>query len=99
MPIYCYKCFDCEHYEEIKQNFSDEPLTECPECGGQFKRVIRNIGVIFKGSGFHITDYRDSKKSTLAPAPDKSESVSTSATSESTTKAESKPSSSSPAEG
>lgn len=62
MPIYCYKCYDCNHYEEIKQKMSDEPLTVCPQCGGDFKRVIRNVGVIFKGSGFHVNDYRSSCK-------------------------------------
>jgi putative FmdB family regulatory protein len=66
MPVYCYKCFDCEHYAEIKQSFSDKPLAECPECGGDFRRVIRDIGVIFKGSGFHTTDYSGSKKSALS---------------------------------
>lgn len=61
MPIYCYKCYDCDHYEEIKQKISDEPLTKCTQCGGRFRRVIRNVGVIFKGSGFHVTDYTRSK--------------------------------------
>jgi putative FmdB family regulatory protein len=66
VPVYCYKCFDCEHYTEIKQSFNDSPLSVCPECGGTFKRVIRDIGVIFKGSGFHATDYKGSRKSTVA---------------------------------
>ena len=67
MPIYCYKCFDCNHYEEIKQKMDDEPLTKCPACGGNFKRVIRNVGIIFKGPGFHVTDY--SRKNTLTSPP------------------------------
>lgn len=63
MPIYCYKCFDCNHYEEIKQSMSDDALTDCPECGGDnYKRVITSVGVIFKGSGFHINDYKSSCK-------------------------------------
>lgn len=63
MPIYCYKCYDCNHYEEIKQSMSDDPLTGCPQCGGDnYKRVITNVGVIFKGSGFHITDYKSTCK-------------------------------------
>lgn len=76
MPVYCYKCFECDHYEEIKQKFDDEPLSVCPECGKEaFKRVIRNVGVIFKGSGFHITDY--SKKSTPAESVKEEPSSST----------------------
>lgn len=62
MPIYCYKCFDCNHYDEITQKFTDDSLSECPKCGGNFKRVIRNVGVIFKGKGFHVNDYRSSGK-------------------------------------
>lgn len=74
MPIYCYKCFDCNHYEEIKQSMNDDPLTDCPECGGDnYKRVITNVGVIFKGSGFHVTDYKSSCKTPKkAPAEDTS---------------------------
>ncbi|MCE1247227.1 MAG: zinc ribbon domain-containing protein [Firmicutes bacterium] len=67
MPIYCYKCFDCNHYEEVMQKISDTPLDTCPECGGNFKRVIRSVGVIFKGSGFHVNDYK-SKNSALKDA-------------------------------
>ncbi|MCD4784473.1 MAG: FmdB family transcriptional regulator [Candidatus Eremiobacteraeota bacterium] len=70
MPIYCYKCFDCNHYQENKQSMDDDALTICPECkGDNFKRVIRNVGVIFKGSGFHINDYgRKSKVGSTTPA-------------------------------
>lgn len=65
MPIYCYKCFNCNHYEEIKQSFDDRELTHCPQCHQeQFKRVIRGVGVIFKGKGFHVNDYGGKK-----PAP------------------------------
>jgi len=73
MPIYCYKCFDCNHYEEIKQSMDAEPLTVCPVCGGDFKRVIRNVGVIFKGSGFHVTDYGRKAKTALKSDKEKKE--------------------------
>lgn len=73
MPIYCYKCFDCNHYEEIKQSMDDESLTVCPECGGNFKRIIRNVGVIFKGSGFHVNDYRRKSKVNSSPPKEKKE--------------------------
>ncbi len=72
MPTYCYKCFDCNYYEEVKQSINDEPLKTCPKCKSHnYRRVIRSVGIIFKGSGFHITDYRDSKKSTLKPSQEK----------------------------
>lgn len=68
MPVYCYKCYDCDHYEEIRQSISDAPITVCTRCGGNFRRVIRNVGIIFKGSGFHITDYKGSKKASSETA-------------------------------
>jgi putative FmdB family regulatory protein len=58
MPTYDYKCSDCGTVKEVFQKMSDEPLTTCPECGGAFKRIITSVGIIFKGSGFHINDYR-----------------------------------------
>ena len=88
MPVYCYKCFDCEHYAEIKQSFTDNPLSECPECGGNFKRVIRDIGVIFKGSGFHATDYKGSKKSTVANTAETSKATETKETASTTPSSE-----------
>ena len=48
---------------EVKQSFSDEPIQTCPECGGEVRKVINSVGVVFKGSGFYVTDTRDSKKS------------------------------------
>jgi predicted nucleic acid-binding Zn ribbon protein len=46
---------------------SDDPLTDCPECEGNVHRVIQPVGVIFKGSGFYITDNRQVSSPTLAP--------------------------------
>ena len=40
------------------QRFADDPLTECPECGAVIRRVIQPVGVVFKGSGWYITDSR-----------------------------------------
>jgi len=59
MPIYAYKCKDCEHQFDIRQRFSDEPLTGCPRCEGRIRRVIYPVGVVFKGSGFYVTDNRN----------------------------------------
>lgn len=62
MPTYVYKCDDCDYTFEARQSFSDDPLTECPTCEmGEVRRVIHNVGVVFKGSGFYITDSRNGK--------------------------------------
>jgi putative FmdB family regulatory protein len=58
MPIYEYKCESCAIVFERVQHFEDEPLKTCPECGGEVRRVLQPVGVIFKGSGFYITDHR-----------------------------------------
>lgn len=78
MPTYMYKCADCGHRFEAVQGFHDDPLDTCPDCGGQVRRVIGNVGVTFKGSGFYRTDSRSDKKSKTAskPAETKSESKS-----------------------
>jgi putative FmdB family regulatory protein len=59
MPTYDYRCKDCEHQFQIQQRMTDEVLSECPECSGTLKRLIgAGAGLLFKGSGFYITDYR-----------------------------------------
>ncbi len=58
MPTYAYRCTACEHRFEQFQRMADDPLTECPECHGSIKRVIHPVGVVFKGSGWYITDSR-----------------------------------------
>jgi putative FmdB family regulatory protein len=58
MPMYEYKCESCGIGFERIQHFKDEPLKECPECGGSVRRLIQPVGIIFKGSGFYITDNR-----------------------------------------
>lgn len=58
MPTYEYQCKTCGHHFERVQRFSDDPIRECPECGAEVRRVIHPAGVIFKGSGWYITDSR-----------------------------------------
>jgi len=53
------------------QRMTEEPLTDCPECDGQIRRVIQPVGIIFKGSGFYVTDNRKGSSPTLAPAKEK----------------------------
>ena len=58
MPTYQYKCRQCDHRLEAVQSFTDAPLTECPSCGGDLRKVFSSVGVVFKGSGFYRTDSR-----------------------------------------
>jgi putative FmdB family regulatory protein len=60
MPIYEYACESCGHTFERRQGFNDEPVSECPECRTQVRRVLYPAGIIFKGSGFYLTDNRKS---------------------------------------
>lgn len=57
MPTYEYRCKDCGKIHEVTQGFNDPRPTTCPACGGQLARVFHPVGVVFKGSGFHKTDY------------------------------------------
>jgi putative FmdB family regulatory protein len=60
MPTYAYRCSACATEFELFQRFIEEPLTDCPTCGGTVKRIIHPVGVVFKGSGWYITDSRKS---------------------------------------
>jgi len=79
MPTYDYKCSNCGHKFEKFQSMSSAPVKKCPECGrNTAKRLIgTGAGLIFKGSGFYITDYRSegykaSAKADSAPVETKS---------------------------
>jgi putative FmdB family regulatory protein len=58
MPIYGYRCSQCDHELEVHQSMSDEPLRVCPECGGVLRKMLYPVGVQFKGKGFYTTDYK-----------------------------------------
>ncbi len=58
MPLYEYRCTVCGLRFERRQHFDDPPIEVCPECGGKVVRLIQPAGVIFKGSGFYVTDNR-----------------------------------------
>jgi putative FmdB family regulatory protein len=58
MPTYEYRCKACDHEFEVVQSFTDDALTDCPECTGPLKKVFGNVGITFKGSGFYKTDSR-----------------------------------------
>ena len=71
MPIYEYECSVCQCRFERKQGFDAEPVAMCPECQGKARRVINSIPVIFKGSGFYITDSRKSMNPEEGKKPEK----------------------------
>ena len=58
MPIYEYECSLCHFHFERKQRFDEEPVAICPKCQGKARRVLHSTPVIFKGSGFYVTDNR-----------------------------------------
>ncbi len=71
MPTYEYKCDKCGEVFEVFQSMNDQPLTECKnkECGGRIQRLISGGGgLLFKGSGFYITDYRSDSYKKAAKA-------------------------------
>ncbi|MBU41960.1 MAG: FmdB family transcriptional regulator [Spirochaetaceae bacterium] len=59
MPTYSYRCTACGHEYDAFQSMKDDPHSECPECGGKVERLIGGgAGIVFKGSGFYVTDYK-----------------------------------------
>jgi putative FmdB family regulatory protein len=57
VPIYEYRCDDCETSFEVLQRMSDDPLETCEKCGGHLRKVLHPVAIHFKGSGFYTTDY------------------------------------------
>ena len=76
MPTYTYTCTACNDLVEKRQSFADPPLTTCEQCGGTLRKIIHPVGIVFKGSGWYITDSRSSTASTQgtssSPAPSES---------------------------
>lgn len=62
MPTYEYRCRSCGHTFDVVQMMSDEPLTVCPVCGGELRKVFAPVAISFKGSGFYATDQRQKSK-------------------------------------
>lgn len=76
MPIYEYKC-ENGHVFDVLQKMSEDPLTECVECGAPVRKVLQPVGIAFKGSGFYSTDYKNgSPKKSEAPAKSNGDSTS-----------------------
>ena len=81
MPTYSYACTECDNKFDIVQSFSDDSLTECPQCAGRLRKLFNSVGIVFKGSGFYRTDSRGG--SSTASEPAKSDSGSSSSESSS----------------
>jgi putative FmdB family regulatory protein len=100
MPTYEYACRECGEHVEVVQSFKDEPLTECPACGGPLRKVFAPVGIVLKGSGFYKTDSRAAggskgpkkdKKETASSESGSSSSSSSSSETKSDSKGDSKP--------
>ena len=90
MPIYEYECTQCQHRFELRQGFHDKPRAECPQCKKKAKRVFHPSPIIFKGSGFYVTDHRKSGDTSAAKessGPDKPKTETKKSTDESTASA------------
>jgi len=82
VPIYEYLCEGCAYKFEIKQSIKDEPLATCDRCGKRVTRLISTPAIMFKGSGWYVTDYSDKLKpssgneASPSPATEKKETSS-----------------------
>lgn len=69
MPIYEYQCDGCADRFEVKQSMKDDALTTCPKCGKSVQRLISSPAIMFKGSGWYVTDYSDKMKPSSGSEP------------------------------
>lgn len=72
MPLYTYRREDGTTFD-VRQSFSDEPLTLDPQTGQRVVRVVQAAGIIFKGSGFYVNDSKGASKSNISTAPKKAD--------------------------
>ncbi|GGD21761.1 hypothetical protein GCM10007231_21160 [Nocardioides daphniae] len=83
VPTYQYACTECDHAFEQFQSFSDDALTECPQCAGRLRKLFNAVGVVFKGSGFYRTDSRSGSSSSVPASSNSSTSSDSSSSSSS----------------
>lgn len=84
MPFYTYECEECGVRFNKKQSFSDAPIDVCPECEGHVHKVIGPVGVVFKGSGFYVTDSRSNRNNLTGSGKKRDDDSSTGTGTEST---------------
>ncbi len=83
MPTYTYRCAACGDQFDVRQSFSDAPLTVCDACGGSLKKIINSVGIVFKGSGFYHNDAKSKASAGLqAKSSDSSDSTEKSSSSD-----------------
>ncbi len=80
VPLYDYQCKQCQTITEVRHGFKDVHVEPCPQCGGSLSRVFNPAGIVFKGSGFYITDSRKSTGGGDSSAPAAPASTTTPAT-------------------
>ncbi|MEX2421550.1 MAG: FmdB family zinc ribbon protein [Actinomycetota bacterium] len=78
MPTYEYECTTCGQHIEVFQRFSEDSLTVCGVCGGVLRKVFHPAGIVFKGSGFYVTDSRSTGKARSSEKGDKADKGATS---------------------
>ncbi|MFD3706983.1 FmdB family zinc ribbon protein [Nocardia sp. NPDC058658] len=78
MPTYSYACTECDNRFDIVQSFSDDTLTECPQCSGKLRKLFNSVGIVFKGSGFYRTDSRGGASTASEPAKTSTDGASSS---------------------
>jgi putative FmdB family regulatory protein len=88
MPLYEYACASCNEHLEVRQRFSDPPLTSHDGCGGSLRRVLQPVGIVFKGSGWYVTDSRPTAGETSSSASSSSDKSSSTASTPSTAAAD-----------
>jgi len=76
VPTYSYACTECDNKFDIVQSFSDDALTQCPQCQGKLRKLFNSVGIVFKGSGFYRTDSRSGSSSVAAEKSGESSSSS-----------------------
>ena len=65
MPTYDYRCFECENLFEIFHGMNESPSVACPDCNGESKKIFSpGAGIVFKGAGFYVNDYKKATSET-----------------------------------
>jgi putative FmdB family regulatory protein len=63
MPTYEYECIECKHRFDVFQSMNDDPVEKCAKCNGKVRKLFSSTGIIFKGSGFYVNDYKNNVSS------------------------------------